>query len=439
MFQSEGRARVIKLFACVGFLACVSVVYAFSSGPLPGFTGAPGEGHCTECHDSFGEETNQGNGFVAIDGPARYEAGERLTVTVSVGQPGAQRWGFQITALTTDTDEPAGQFVITDPLHTQLIQGESGRWYVEHTEAGSFAGQAEGATWTFDWVAPETDVGPVIFYAAGNAANNDGMRLGDWIYTTIASVSPPSYPGVTLLAPNGAEVLGLGQPFTIRWEAVRADEVDILFFPRPGVLPETLASGLPGDRRAFEWTAPAVAAEAARIAVLAFNNAGFGIDESASPFVIADRSASLLRVLEPSEQQVVKGGDILRVTWNAACTLTVVHQQIRLSLDGGRTYPLMLAASLPASARSFDWLVPTNLRTSSARVLVLARTADGQLVADDNDTDFVIDNPAAVRRSPFVVATFMAHRGTAINRLTTNLVRKFLQTFLPVVPSQPTT
>jgi hypothetical protein len=30
-------------------------------------------------------------------------------------------------------------------------------------------------------------------------------------------------------------------------------------------------------------------------------------------------------------------------------------------------------------------------------MLVLARTADGRLLADDNDVDFVIDNPEAVR------------------------------------------
>lgn len=393
MFQGKGRTRAIKLLACVGFLAVVSLTYAFSSGPLPGLTGAPGEGNCTECHDSFGEETNRGNGFVSIEAPSRYEAGERLSISVSVGQPGQRRWGFEITALTTDTNEPAGQFAITDPVHTQLIQGENGRFYVEHTEEGTHPGQLGGATWTFDWIAPETDVGPVAFYAAGNAANNDGTRLGDWIYTTVASISPPSFPAVTLLSPQGSEVLGIGQNFPIRWEASKADNFDLLFFPRPGALPVTIVSGLPSDSRSYDWTVPAVVTDSASIAVLAFNDVGFGIDESEATLMIVDKSSSLIEVLQPNERRVVKGGAHLMITWKVAGNLSLTRQQIRLSLDGGQTYPQVLAPSLSASARSFDWVVPTDLHTRSARVLVLARVADGNIVADANDTDFVIFNP----------------------------------------------
>ena len=393
MFLRKGKTRAIKLVACLGFFVCVSLAYAFSTGPLPGLTGAPGEGNCTECHDSFGEETNRGGGLVSVVAPSRYEAGQRLTITVSVSQPGQQRWGFEVTAMTTDTNELAGQFVITDPVHTQLIQGENGRWYVEHTEAGTYPGQAGGAMWTFDWIAPETDVGPVVFYAAGNAANNDGTREGDWIYTTITSISPPSYPGVTLLSPNGREVLAPGEHLTIQWEAVQADSFDLLFFPRPGALPETLVSGLPGDSRRFDWTVPEIITDAASVAVLAFNAVGFGIDESERTFMIVNKSPALVELLEPNGPSLVQGGTRLTIAWRVENRLTIGRQQLRLSTDGGRTYPVVLAPSLPASARSFEWLVPTNLRTPSARVLVLVRVTDGNLFADANDTNFVICNP----------------------------------------------
>jgi hypothetical protein len=394
MFQRKRTTRAIKLLACAGFLFFVSLSYAFSTGPLPGFSGAPGESNCTECHDSFGEETNTGSGFVAITHPPRYEASQRLTITVAVGQPGQNRWGFQITALTTDTNEPVGQFVITDSVHTQLIQGENGRWYVEHTEEGTFARTPVGAEWSFDWIAPETDVGPVVFYAAGNAANNDGERLGDWIYTTLSPISPPSYPAATVLAPNGNEVLGVGEAFTIQWDATaNAATFDLLFFPFPGALPETIASSLPSDARSYEWTVPDLVTDSARIAVLTFNDAGFGIDESERAFLIVHKSPSLVQVLEPSGSPVVKGGEHLMITWTVGDSMKITGQQIRLSVDGGKTFPLVLARSLPVNARSFDWLVPTDLKTQSARVLVLVRAADGNLAADANDADFVISNP----------------------------------------------
>jgi hypothetical protein len=384
--------RVIKLLACIGFLVLVSVVYSYSGGPLPGFTGAPGEGSCTECHDSF-DSPNQGAGEVNIEAPSRYEEGQRLTITVRVNQPGQQRWGFQITALTVDGEQPAGQFLITDPEHTQLIPAENGRWYVEHTDAGTFSGQRGGASWTFDWIAPETDAGPVVLYAAGNAANGDGDRLGDWIYQTNVTVSPPSYPAVSLLSPNGGEVLGVSETFTVGWDAIKADSFYIFYYPRTGALPKAIASNLPGNSRSFEWKVTETVTDQARIGILAFNDVGSGLDESAAPFLIVDKSSSVIEVIEPSGSPVVNGGTRLEIAWQVSAGVSLTSQQVRLSLDGGRTYLRVLAASLAGEARRLSWTVPTDLHTQSARVLVLGRVAGGNLVADDNDADFVIFNP----------------------------------------------
>ena len=64
------------------------------------------------------------------------------------------------------------------------------RQYIEHSATGTFPGQSGGASWTFNWVAPATNVGAVTFYAAGNQANSDGDTSGDQIYTTQATVTP---------------------------------------------------------------------------------------------------------------------------------------------------------------------------------------------------------------------------------------------------------
>ncbi len=68
---------------------------------------------------------------------------------------------------------------------TQLSNpGGQGAQYFKHRSAGTFAGQANNATWSFDWTAPGAGVGQVTFYVAGNAANNNGSDLGDRIYAT---------------------------------------------------------------------------------------------------------------------------------------------------------------------------------------------------------------------------------------------------------------
>src|SRR3989304_2609795 len=74
---------------------------AFSSGPPNGVTGAPGEGNCTNCHNSF--PVNSGNGNLTIAGPTSFDPGQTYAVTVTISDPEQQRWGFEITPLTFGT------------------------------------------------------------------------------------------------------------------------------------------------------------------------------------------------------------------------------------------------------------------------------------------------------------------------------------------------
>jgi hypothetical protein len=64
------------------------------------------------------------------------------------------------------------------------IEFEFGKIYVEHIPAGTHAGDPGPVSWSFEWTAPETPPDSVVFYAAGNAANNNGSTSGDYIYTT---------------------------------------------------------------------------------------------------------------------------------------------------------------------------------------------------------------------------------------------------------------
>src|SRR5262249_37103457 len=161
----------------------------------------PGELTCVDCHDSF--DLDRGPGRVEILGlPKIYTPNQRITVRVNVSQAKQKRWGFEITALDAN-NQPAGQFVITDAVNTQRIAGDGGRSYVEHTAQGSSPGKTGGMEWSFDWIAPSADIGAVIFYAAGNAANNSNSPIGDYIYTTVAQLNAPSDPVVTLSTPDG--------------------------------------------------------------------------------------------------------------------------------------------------------------------------------------------------------------------------------------------
>jgi hypothetical protein len=102
---------------------------------------------------------------------------------------------------------------------TQLLSDDGTgflRQYIEHTDAGTFPGTQGGASWTFNWVAPSSDVGPVTFYAAGNQANNDGLNTGDEIYTAsvmTASAAPHGTPVILSASANRKHLFIMGQNF----------------------------------------------------------------------------------------------------------------------------------------------------------------------------------------------------------------------------------
>ena len=167
----------------------IRTAHGFSFGPPDGRTGAPGESTCAGCHLGA-----SGIGQLTITTPSSYLPGHtyQITVTHATEDPSRVRWGFEITAL-DGSNNPAGTTAPIDESTQLIVGGPTGdRYYMEHqitqTVDGTYQGQTGGASWTFNWTAPETGVGPVTFYAAGNQANGDGTNNGDQIYLTTATV-----------------------------------------------------------------------------------------------------------------------------------------------------------------------------------------------------------------------------------------------------------
>ncbi|MBM3242616.1 T9SS type A sorting domain-containing protein [Candidatus Poribacteria bacterium] len=165
---------IVLVFAVQG------IVLAFAGGPPDGYTGAPGESTCVDCHSSF--PVNSGPGILSLSGvPSVYTPGSEYQITVNLSQTGQKRWGFELTVLDAGNNK-AGTITVTDSTHTQ--KSAPGREYIKHKSVGTYAGTPDASPgWTFNWTAPGTDIGPVRFYAAGNAANNNSATSGDFIYT----------------------------------------------------------------------------------------------------------------------------------------------------------------------------------------------------------------------------------------------------------------
>ncbi len=199
---------ILSLFS-VSFIAILLInnsdiwtARAYVSGPPPGYTGAPSEQTCSRCHSG-----PPPTGQFTIVVPQSYEPGQTYQITVqhATSDTSRRRWGFQLTGLTTDNTR-AGTLQSTSGF-TSVIQGAVAggvRQNIQHNISGTFPGQSGGAFWTFDWIAPPSNVGPVTFYAAGNQANNNGATSGDQIYRSAVTVQPAATEPVRVLLSRDA-------------------------------------------------------------------------------------------------------------------------------------------------------------------------------------------------------------------------------------------
>ncbi len=213
------QARLLcVLAAAVGLTALAAsgtaaVLYSF--GP-PDATASdpPNYDNCTLCH--VGSAVNAGSGEVRIDGvPAAYTPGATYTLTVSLSDGTASRWGFELVAL-DESGNGAGTITITDAARTQ-VSVSGNRSYVKHTSTGTDTGQTGGTSWSFDWTAPAMGTGTVFFYVSGNAANGNSSSNGDLIYNsaTAAAEAGTAYADATLVMQPDSAFIARGGFWTV--------------------------------------------------------------------------------------------------------------------------------------------------------------------------------------------------------------------------------
>jgi Metallo-peptidase family M12B Reprolysin-like len=120
---------------------------------------------------------------------------------------------------------------------------------------------------------------------------------------------------------------------------------------------------------------------------------GKGGVNAADTTVLLDKNAGPFRVTAPDSAAPLQGSATQLVTWDVANTdlapTSVSDVTIRLSVDGGHTYPYTLAASTPNDGSEAVTL--PNVATSEARVMVDA-TSNGFFDVSNVDFEIVPDN-----------------------------------------------
>ncbi|NRA10783.1 MAG: hypothetical protein HRT57_02360 [Crocinitomicaceae bacterium] len=161
-----------------------------AAGGQFGFTGAPGEANCTQCHSGSTQDGTSENTFFVIDGVnsvTEYIPGNSYTIRVQmVSAPNKK--GFSAVAL-DGTDSNAGSFTGDFAIGGTQDFSSVGREYVSHTSTSNTGSQT---FWAWTWDAPATGVGDVTFYVASNSADDNSASSGDIIYLSQHVISDAS-------------------------------------------------------------------------------------------------------------------------------------------------------------------------------------------------------------------------------------------------------
>lgn len=197
--------RLLLLAVSSTIIVTISSFVVLKDDGRAGNTGSPGESTCATsgCHASF--TVNSGPGSVYLTSNMNnweYVPGQTYTVSAVVKYTGRSLFGIGLEALTS-TNTNAGTIVVTNPAKTQIktatISGVSRNNLVHQLNGGA---TSDSSVFTFNWIAPSTNVGNVTFYFAGVCANGNTTTSGDYVYNSSKVVTPAGTVGVQEINKN---------------------------------------------------------------------------------------------------------------------------------------------------------------------------------------------------------------------------------------------
>lgn len=243
------------LITVLSLSAVVTMSFVMSDNGKAGKNGSPGENTCAESGCHTGNPVNSSNGSVTITAPTmtnwQYVPGQVYPISVTVAQQGRSLFGLGFEALLA-SGANGGTITITNSTQMQIknatVNGNIRANVVHKLNGGA---SANTHTFTFNWTAPASTAGTITFYAAGNAANNDGNESGDFIYTASRTVSPVTT-GIEEAGSTAASMQVYPNPatdqFTVSYGLQQSSDVEINVFSTNGklVMQQELRSESPG-------------------------------------------------------------------------------------------------------------------------------------------------------------------------------------------------
>jgi len=119
----------------------------------------------------------------------------------------------------------------------------------------------------------------------------------------------------------------------------------------------------------------------------------YGNDETGNytlKFQKNNNSCPEVTLIAPNGGEGITAPSIFTIRWSSTDLQGISSQEIRLSTDGGQTFPTVIASGLQPGVQTYDWSVPGYLGTNRGRIRVTVTDTSGISTSDDSDADFSI-------------------------------------------------
>ena len=235
--------------------------------------------------------------------------------------------------------------------------------------------------------------GQVIIQATWQPAGVDTVRGPGFAdtFTNSGTAVDGTPPIVSVVAPNGGEVLPTGSSGAINWSAsdnIGVTGIDLDYSLDNGANWSPIASGI-GNSGSYAWIVPNAPSTQVRVRATAHDLAGnSATDASNASLAIADQLAPTVHVVTPNGGDVWDESSTQRIRWTSADNIGVDSVNVDYSRTGA-TGPWLAIVHGLAASDSVMWTLPAG-GSDSALVRVTAFDHALNQAADASDGLFQI-------------------------------------------------
>jgi len=240
---------------------------------------------------------------------------------------------------------------------------------------------------------------------------------------------------IALVSPNGGEIWVGGSTHVIKWRAIWLTRYRILLSRNGGsTYPDTIAHNIAQTETTYNWLVPTLNLNTCRVKVQMLDSTGFIISEDACDGNFTIQTS--VNVVLPNGGEFWVGGTNKIIKWRTIGT-GFARYRLFLSTNGGSTFPIIIADSVPPSETTYSWIVPY-INSVTCRVKVQIIDAGGQVVSEDESNgNFTIRIPTPLASSQYPMFRYnLQHTGrSSYNGSQTAELRWFYHTAQPIISS----